>query len=207
MDAKWFRDRIADRELNQTRVGEMLGLHRSDITKIFNETRRLSPQEAADLARILAVPYEEVLRRAGVKLPQEKTAMVPVIGVADVAGVIDSHVDGPKKIARPSANFGDLSAIRIHAAHSPLDGWNAYFVPTSKIDPEAVGRMAVVAERAAGRGRNAPSKPMYLGVLEREPGRGNWQVTPLGHGHEPHVVDRVAVDWAAPVIWIQTNVA
>jgi len=201
MDAKWFRERIAAMDLNQTRAGALVGLDRSQFSKVLGGTRELSPQEAADLAKVLAVPIDEILRRAGVVVARETKATVPVVGVADAHGAISAKFDGPKRIERPYSGFGDLSAVRIEALHSPMDGWNAYFVPAIKIEPEAVGRLAVVSVKAG----RAGSK--YMGVLERETGRGNWRVAALSHGGEASVVDRLSVEWAAPVLWIQTNVA
>ena len=202
MDAKWFKERMAARDLNQTRTGLLLGLDRSQFSKVLGGTRELSPQEAADLAKVLAIPVEEVLRRAGVKVANETKATVPVIGVADVTGSISAKFDGPKRIERPNSGFGDLSAVRIDAPHSPLDGWNAYFVPAGKIEPEAVGRMSIVSVR----GGRSPSR--FLGVLERETSRGNWRVVALcSTSSASEIIDRAAIEWAAPVLWIQTNVA
>ncbi len=202
MDAKWFKERMQARDLNQTRLGELIGLDRSQFSKVLGGTRELSPQEAADLARVLAVPLDEVLRRAGVKVHAETRASVPVIGVADVSGAIATKFDGPKRIERPGSGYGDLSAVRIDAPHSPTDGWNAYFVPAVNIAPESVGRLSVVSSRVG----RAVSK--YLGVLERETSRGNWRVVALcSTSSASEIIDRAAIEWAAPVLWIQTNVA
>jgi hypothetical protein len=201
MDAKWFRDRMQDRELNQTKVATLIGwADRSTMSKVMAGSRQLHPQEAADMARILGVPLADVLRHAGVTVPKETTAQVPLVGTADERGIVAPGVEGSKRIERPLAGATELVAVRIRAARTPFNGWAAFFVPSSRLEPDAVGRLAVVQPR------NAKGKARYLGVLERGADRDQWQVTPLSGpiAVKPHTIDKTAVEWAAPVLWIMT---
>jgi transcriptional regulator with XRE-family HTH domain len=201
VDTKWFKDRMTDRKINQTQLGVLLGLERSAISKLLSDPpkRRMTLDEMADIAKFLAVPYQEVLKRAGVKVPSDSKALVPVVGQSDVAGVVDSHVESPARIERPAAQVANLSAIRVKALRHPMDGWNAFCVPSDVVEPDAVGRLAVVAVKG---GKDAPR---YLGTLDRESVRGGWRVTPLVSGVDAHVVPRLEMRSAAPVLWIQTS--
>jgi len=199
MNAQWFRDRMADRELNQTKVAAMLGWSdRSIMSKVLSGDRELSPQEAADLAQILGTPLGDVLRHAGVKVPKETTAMVAVVGTCDEKGIVSPGVDDPRRIERPLAGAAELVAIRI-AAPGPFNNWAAFFVPSARLEPDAVGRLAVLQPRVNGKA----SKARYLGFLERGADRNQWAITPLTGG-KPHLVDRASVEWSAPVLWIAT---
>lgn len=192
VDTKWFKDRLADKGISLRKLATSLSINHTFLSKSFRGERRLQPQEAADVARILGVPFQDVIERAGVELPKEPGTAVTIVGTVNSVGEISNAVKGPRRAERPVRAPDDTAALRIAAPGSALDGWIAYYVPSVRIEPEAVGRLSVVG--VAGDGR-------FLRVLTKGYERGKWALKGLTLGMED--VAEIGVEWAAPVIWLR----
>jgi transcriptional regulator with XRE-family HTH domain len=196
VNEKWFRDRITDRGTSARQVAHQMGLDPAAMSLMLRGKRGMSPQEAADLSQILGVSYEDVLKHAGIALPTDSKKMVPVVGVVDDAGLVSATVSGPRRVERSVGTRDDMAALRIQVPNDPTDGWTAFYVPSGRLEPDAVGRLAVVQARGKG-------APRYLGVLQKGYERDKWSLVPLRVGVAGARVDGVAVEWAAPVLWIR----
>lgn len=196
VNEKWFRDRITDKGTSARQIAHKMGLDPAAMSLMLRGKRGMSPQEGADLAQILGVTYEEVLRHAGIAIPTENKKMVPVVGVVDDSGVVSSTVSGPRRIERTIGTRDDMAALRIQVPNDPTDGWTAFYVPSSRLEPDAVGRVAVVQARGKGASR-------YLGVLQKGYERDKWTVVPLRVGDPGARIEGLTVDWATPVLWIR----
>ena len=87
----------------------------------------------------------------------------------------------------------NTQAIRIAAPGMPVDGWVAYFVPATKVEPEAVGRLAVVTLANKG-GR-------HVRVLQRGYAAGKGNLRSLVDA-SAELAD-VDIESAAPVVWVK----
>lgn len=65
-NTRWFQNRIADVRLSQRRVAKHLGLDPAAVSLMIRGKRKMSAAEAAELARLLGVTVNEVMRHAGI---------------------------------------------------------------------------------------------------------------------------------------------
>src|SRR5689334_12141934 len=143
VDVKWFKDRMADQKISQAKIAQALGMQRSGITKLFRKEKpqRFTLEIVNGFAAMLGVPAEEVMTAAGFRPPRETRAMVPVVGAVGIDGKVKP---AKGEAERPDKGADSLAAVRVEAPGDELDGWLAYYVPGSRLDPEAVGRLSVV---------------------------------------------------------------
>jgi transcriptional regulator with XRE-family HTH domain len=196
VDTKWFRDRIADRGLSARKIAKMLRMDAPAMSRMLNGKRKMQTDEAADLAGILGEPLDQVLRRAGIQVALESKATVWLTGVVNAQGEISPVGTGkPRSVERPGKGPEDLTGVLLRAPGNPKDGWVAYYVPSTRLEPDAVGRLSVV-ETSTNKSRQ------YLTVLTKGFERGKWTLTPfLSESVAP--IEDVDVVWAAPVLWIR----
>jgi transcriptional regulator with XRE-family HTH domain len=210
MDKTWFREKLEARDLNQSRVGVLLGLGRSQISKILNGTRELSPQEAADMARILGVPLDDLLRHAGVSVQTTAQNAAPIFGVATANGTIKTKFKGPHKIEPLGSAYSAARAVVLDNESGPLSGWAFFFDTVTRGYSAAVGLLAVVETAALeAKPTKQPRRDRVLvrshfwGILSHEDSE-RWRLSPL-NGAPTRLIERATVQWAAPVLWVQTN--
>lgn len=66
IDTRWFQDRLADKRMSQRKLASVMNLDPAAVSLMFRGRRKMSAAEAAEVARILNVEVDEVLRRAGI---------------------------------------------------------------------------------------------------------------------------------------------
>lgn len=193
----WFSTVLADRQISQRRLAEMLSLDYGAMSRTFKGTRRLQIDEAAEIAKILEKPLDEVLTHAGidVSLVARREGKVRVAGWADAELIV--QVEGQKGerwVARPPHTAPGLEAIRLRTAASAadsLDGAIAYYVPRPGIPAEAMGRWCVVT---------LPDGSRRIRVLRPGYRNGTYNLmSPFAGSVEEDVV----VESAAPILWVQ----
>ncbi|MES2348474.1 MAG: helix-turn-helix transcriptional regulator [Pseudomonadota bacterium] len=200
VDARWFKDRLADKQISQRQFAKMLGLDPSAITRFLDGDRNLSMDEAVAFATICGVTLDDVMRRTGVKLPSANgKGAAPVVGWVDDRGII--HQDGAdaahRTVPLPPECPADSVAVRYKApesASSVMDGWLYYYTRTERVPPEAIGKICVVQVKAG---------PAMLVHLRKGYTSGTYSIRPLAIGAE--MAENVVVERAAPILWIRTS--
>lgn len=196
IDSSWFRNRLTDRQMSQRGLARKLGLDAAAVSLMFRGKRRMQMHEAADVARLLGVPLDEVLAHAGIKAPTGQHEMhehtVPLVYWMDGQGEMHT-VDPGERIEITAALPNDVAACQCRTAMSPIehmDRWLLFFrAPTkSGVDPEAVGRYAVMRLHGG---------VMTAGHLRPGYKRGTYAV------HGPINLMDATVEWATPVVLIQ----
>ncbi|QMP18231.1 cI-like putative transcriptional regulator [Ralstonia phage RpY1] len=190
IDKVWFEDRIRARKTSQRQLAKLMGMDASAMSLMLNGKRRMRAKEAADVAGLLGVPVDEVLRHAGAPVAVDKRRNVPVVGYVGQDGAIEfGRAMGPRTAIAPSDCGEDCQAVRVQSG-TALDGWLLFYQPMEGVSLEAVGRLCVVktAEgedlvRVVGRGY----EPGFF-VLQR-----------LLGGDSEHVRLRSA----CPVLWVR----
>ncbi len=189
-DKRWFEQRIADKGWSMRRISIDMRLGADGLHKRLNGTRTVTASEAAALAHYISQPLDEVMRRLGHATDKNAKNPVTIVGVVDATGLV---VNAPKKMHiadRPPRAGADTVALRVQALSSPLDGWVAFYVPSTDVSTDAVGRLSV-SELADG--------SRYLRILQRGYDRGRWNLHALADGP---ALENVDVRWAAPVSFI-----
>lgn len=200
IDTRWFKDRLADRDLTQRKVAATLDLDPAAVSLLLKGVRRMQIDEAARMAELLGVTLDEVMAHAGIEPPLEARGTVPIVGwVADDGEVHPGRIAAPRRAPLPPLMHADTVALRLQMTpgeFSMMDGWLMYYAPEDRVVPEAVGRMAVVQLAAKG--------PRYVRILNRGYAAGKWTLTsPFRPWEERFRIEDVKIDWACPVAWIR----
>lgn len=193
VDTSWFRARLGDHGLSQRGAARLLGLDPAALSLTLRGRRAMKLTEAAELARLLGVPIEDVLARAGVEAMTGGMA-IPVAGWMD--GMCEIHLDA--ELGTVPHPGGDLapgsSAIQSRTAGTPLDYMDGWLIfagpPVERGAADHTGRLCLV-RMARG--------VTYLAQLRRGYRRGHWNL----NGPAASMND-VALDWSAPVSQILT---
>lgn len=191
IDAKWFRQQLAERGLSQRQLSRKLGLDQSAISLTFSGKRRMQFKEAADIARLFGLPVSEVLNHSGLRLDEGKPT-VPLSSVYDGHG--ESHcigVEGAERVAPPQPMADGSTAVHCRTAGSPLehmDGWIIFCdPPTTSIQLDQFCRVKI---------RNGVK---VLGVVRRGYKKGRYNISgPAGVLHDADI------EWVQPIKSIQT---
>lgn len=197
VDTRWFRQRLAERRLSQRGLARQLGLDPAAVSLMFRGKRRMQMSEAADVARLLGVPIDEVLAHAGVRAPAGGPAdlpdrSLPLVHWVDGHGEMHPLAPG-ERVEMRAALPDDAVVAQCRTAMSPLehmDRWLlAFSAPTKPgVQPDAVGRYAVM--RLAG-------GVMMAGYLRPGYKPGTYAV------HSASQIVDARLEWAAPVLLIQ----
>ena len=193
MDTKWFRDRLADRGLSQRALARQMGLDAAAVSLMLRGKREMKLTEAAEVARLLGVPADEVMQAAGVRIDSGGQA-VPIVGYVDGAGEFHWEQRSSASVAHPGGGLpAEIAAVECRTAGGPLahmHGWLLFGQASAPrgIQAEAVGRLSWCRLR---------NGVIYLAAPHRGVGRGRWDLT--GPAATAKGVD---LEWAAPVLLI-----
>ncbi len=201
IDTAWFRQRMAERQTSQRQIAFAIGIDPAAVSLMLRGIRKMQLSEASAIAELLGVTAMEVMERAGYDAPRDISATVRVVGTANDLGLVHfGRVDAPRVLPRPPEMPIDTVAVRLtlsRGAVAPgMDGWHLFYVPATKIEPEAVGRLSVV--KVAG-------GSAYTRVLTKGSKSGLWTLTGNAAKDEAkYRMDDVRVEWASPVVWVRT---
>jgi transcriptional regulator with XRE-family HTH domain len=192
VNTRWFQDRLSDRGMSQRGLARALGLDAAAVSLMLRGKRQMKLTEAADIARLLGVPVDDVLASAGVRL-DSGGAEVPLDGYIDGAG--EFHFERMGSVPHPGAGIPvDVSAVQCRTAGSPLahmDGWLLFGHakgPASGVPADAIGRMSWCRLK---------NGVIFLAAPTRSYHRGKWNLDgPAASSRD------VELEWATPVILI-----
>lgn len=203
VDSEWFFDRLKERKLSLRGMAKLMDMSPSSLSLRFGGTYKITMEEAVVMASLLGATFEEIVHRAGIKVPKDPSRSIRLIGV--VAGVTIKTGRGLGVIDRP----GPLPAGAV-AIKGVEPGWVYFYSPSQKLQPEAVNQLSVVegvpssgAKGGGGGPKGGAATPKsstetWLGVLERGSRGGVWNVRGVFGGG----VEGVKVLVATPVLVI-----
>lgn len=192
MDTRWFRDRLADRGMSQRALARHMGLDAAAISLMLRGRRTMKLTEAAEIARLLGVPAEDVIAAAGVRI-SSGGAQVPVVGWID--GQAEMHWEpAGETVPHPGGHLpANVSAVQCRTASTALahmDGWMLFadLDAARGVPADAIGRLSL-CKLAGG--------VMHLATLARSYTRGRWDLA--GPAADARAVD---LEFAVPVLMI-----
>lgn len=193
-DTKFFVERLTGKGLSIRRAAAMLNFDHAGLSRVLRGSKPAHIDLACDLARLLGVGLDDVIRKLGYDVPRESMSKVVLHGQVLKDGTVEPRSRGKSlgTVDRPRGMPDDVAAVQIAVPGEPFDGWVAYFIPGSGgIAPEAVGRLSHVKD---SEGRE------FIGILEKDRDRGKWHVKMLkaefGNGG-------IVAKAAAPIEWIR----
>lgn len=196
INTRWFKDRMADRQLTQRKVAKELDLDPAAVSLMLRGQRKIQIEEAPAMAELLGVPLADVLTAAGIDADAGAKGAVAVVGWVDDAGEVHmKRPEGPRKVAAPLGMPAAAVAVR-YQTRGPTDGWMAFYVPMTEVAADAVGQVCVVklASKEGG---------VFIRAVKKGYGKGLYNL--VGVQLDQGSLDGVQLLWAAPVLWFKTG--
>lgn len=194
IDTRWFTDRLAQRRMSQRGLAKLMGVDSSAISLMFRGKRKMTLEEAAQLAVLLDTTAQEILERSGVRVPAGDN-MVKVVGFMQGDTTVVMAGEGAHEMVEAPPNIPTRAvAIQARTAgteRAVWDGW-LYFVAEEQMNPQAaLGNEALVAVKGNGLLLTHVAKGYRKGTYNLINSRG--QVTP-----------NIELAWASPLYWVKT---
>lgn len=105
MDDKWFKKRQKEVGVTAEEIAREAGRTRSNVSHILNGHQKMSLDWARAFAKVLDVPLDEVMRRAGISGPEEAQRIAPGFAESDAAPFVGQGGD-QYKTKEVAACFG-----------------------------------------------------------------------------------------------------
>ena len=195
VNKRYFTQLLRDRDLSQRGLARLMHLDQSSLVRAFQGKRKFTTQETAQLARILSVPLDEVLRNLGVDVPMMSLAKGGTVAVTGqiVAGKVQfGRPAGPRTVAAPPNESAEgLQALR-YSDEGPLEGAYLYFRPVDGVPAEAIGRLCVCTIQGG---------EVLLASVRHGSQRATYTLRDLT-GRV--LLEDAWLESAAPVVWIKT---
>lgn len=174
IDSRWFRDLLADRKMTQREFASRVGCDPASLTLTLQGKRRMTIERAADFARELCIPVDDVMRRFGIG-SHETAARVPIIGYIDGAAEVTFTPEPIGKTVSPFLLPQDIAALTMRSTAGPLDmmhGWLFFVGPEMASAEGAIDRTAIVTAK----GHKRP----LLRLIRRGAAAGLYTLTGIG---------------------------
>lgn len=191
VNTKWFRERLAERDMSIRRLAKHLELDPSAVSLMLRGMRTMTADEANRISGLLTIPVTEVLAQAGIPIEEDARSMA-VRASIDARSVLHPitaksarRVTAPRDV--PAAGL----AMQVRAAELLQDGWVLFAGAFDARVQAMIDRLAVLELRGAGR---------VVGTVKRGYSDERFNIVPWLGG--PSVEDAEALS-AAPVLWIR----
>jgi lambda repressor-like predicted transcriptional regulator len=192
-NTKWFRDRLAERALSLRQLAKKIDLDPSALSLTFRGKRKMTLEEANQIANLLGVQVTEILRQAGVPVSDDVQG-VRLVGTVDARSVVKALTGGAKRIHAPADVPIEGYALQIRAANTFHDGW-VLFVSGDKTAPELMLDRVGVIYLANG--------DRIVGVMRRGYESDSYNVMPLLDMTGTGTLENQSVEAVATVLWMR----
>jgi transcriptional regulator with XRE-family HTH domain len=156
IDGGWFFDRLDDRGQSLRALSRYLGKDASAISRTFSGKRRMTMEEAVEIASFLGVPVTEVMQHAGIaREGEELGAKILLSATIGEDGVL-SPLAEPQPLPQPVLDKARLSigaarsrtviAAQVRATAGALSIWDdtvLLFSPADSVEAGAIGALAI----------------------------------------------------------------
>ncbi|HEX9835765.1 MAG TPA: S24 family peptidase [Alphaproteobacteria bacterium] len=198
-DKSWFQQRLKELGKSQRGLAAHLGLADARVTEIFNNRRRVSYDEAVDLAEFLECGLEEIVGRLGKTYVAQSGHRIPVVGYVGAGEVIyplDDHAQGAglDEIEPPPDESDGSFAVAVRGnsmAPRFKDGEYLGYSRERGLNPERCFGTECVVQTADGR--------KLVKILERGSRPGVFTLVSVNAAVP--IEHDVVLDWIAPVVW------
>jgi phage repressor protein C with HTH and peptisase S24 domain len=198
-DKVWFKARLKLLGKSQRGLAQHLGLDAARITEILNNRRRVSYDEAIDIAEFFETDLDQIVARLGKTYTSPSRRKVPVVGYVGAGEVIfamDDHERGagldeidvlPGEAEERFAVVvrGDSMAPRFK------DGEYLGYSRARGLDPERCHGLECVVQTRDGR--------KLVKIVERGRKKGTFNLISVNASIPPE--RDVMLEWVAPVVW------
>lgn len=156
IDGDWFHNQLEDRGQSLRSLARHLGKDASAISRTFSGKRRLTMEEAVEIAAFLGVSVTEVMHHAGITRDGEGLGpKILLSAVIDEDGEVRSLAEPqplPQAVldkaqhAIGASRNRQIIAAQVRASSGALSIWDdavLLFAPTDSIEPTAIGALSI----------------------------------------------------------------
>jgi len=195
IDTQWFIERLADRKMSQRGLAKLMGIDAAAVSLMLRGRRRMTLEDAAQIAVLLQSTTTEVLEAAGIQVTGSENR-IKVIGFMHGDSSVGLEAEGVHDLVdAPPGLPGDAVAIQCRTARTDqelVDGW-LYFLSEGHVNPDrAVGTFALVAIKNNG---------LQMAHIKRGYRKGTYNIS----DSTGRSMQNVELAWASPVFWIKTT--
>ncbi len=197
-DKAWFQDRLKALGKSQRGLAAHLGLDAARVTEILNKRRRVSYDEAVDMAEFLESGLDEVVARLG-KAAVQVRRRIPVVGYVGAGETIfamDDHSPGAgMDETEPPPDEGEGGfAVKVRGSSMAprfKDGELIGYSREKGLNPERCYGTECVVQTVDGR--------KLVKLLERGSRAGVFTLVSINAAVP--IEHDVELEWIAPVVW------
>lgn len=194
INSEWFASKLAERDMSQRSLARLMGMDASAMSLMLRGKRKITLEEAAQMAVLLNVTTNDVLQQAGVPV-QTSDRKIKVVGHMLGGGTVVLEAQGLHEMTNgPSDLPPDAVAIQCRTHNTSaehMDGWMLFMSGRHDNPASALDTTALVAVKGDG---------MQIGYIKRGYRRGTYNLTAMCNDTRSNV----ELAWAAPVLWIRT---
>jgi transcriptional regulator with XRE-family HTH domain len=193
VNSAYFYELLQDRQLSLRGLAKKIDMEPGALSLTFRGERRMKMEEASEIAQTLGVPLKEIMVAAGVENITTGERTIPVIGhLAGNLATLDFASSG-ERVAGPVDLPEEAYAVL------SLEGW-LYFIGRVQADVSNLIARFVFAKPAG-------ESEIVFGCLMRSHRPGAYNIMPNAavSAHAQPVRQGVALEWAAPVLWIKAQ--
>lgn len=191
MNTSWFRDRLADKKLSQRKLAQMLDIDAAAASLMLRGRRKMTPHEAHQIAVILGVPLNEVMRNAGIDVVEDVRKSV-IAAYVDERGQVISMPNGTHDVTLGPADCPvGTYAVQVRSHASVKDGWLLFVTPAQTPAADNMDQLCLVA---------TTDGKQYVAVVRRGYRRDTHNLI-LWPSDELMADSMVA--WSSTVLWIK----
>jgi hypothetical protein len=194
INKEWFLDRLREKKISQRGLAKKLGLDPAAITYMLKGERRMTQQEASNIAGILLVPVTEVMRQAGIDI-HDDIRKIPVAGYITGQSTVTTLAPGAEDhIIAPSDVPTDSYAIQARTQMSPAsfaDSW-LFIVSAARSAPHHnVGKLCLAASKTG---------QLYIGILSRGYKAAHYNMLLFLSNQ---TIENMDLLWSSPILWVK----
>ncbi|MCB5201681.1 helix-turn-helix domain-containing protein [Neorhizobium sp. T786] len=139
---RWFAERLRDKRMTQRALAKLLEMDPSSLSLLLHGKRRMRVEQAAEIAKLLGVPVNEVMRHGGADVREAVVtapATLPIVGWID--GENRAKLDWNSKGSRCDIPGYPPTAVCLQwrtsqNSGSLVDGWMLVTTPPREPDAE-----------------------------------------------------------------------
>lgn len=192
VDKAFFLNAIRDKGLSMRGLAKTMGLSsHSQLSNVFDGTRRLQLDEAAVLADALGVSIKEVMERTGARKAAPRRARLH--GYLSGSGEVTTQTNDLIRVQVPEELPVGCVAIQARTADTALswmDGWVFFGTQASEVEPGCVGRLSYV---------KVENGPAVVATVRRGYADGTYNLS------GPYAAESVRLEWASAILMTKND--
>lgn len=194
VNQEWFRERLRVIKMSQRTLAKKVGLDPASMSNTFSGKRRMTMEEAREIASHLMLPVTEVMRQAGIDVLDD-VRRIPVAGYIGAKGQVTLLPNGTHDtVIAPADTPTGSFALQMRRVNAIEDGWLYFVSGTQRSALECVDRLSLVA---LDDGR------LLKGVVRRGYKKDTYNLVVISEGEQ--VLENCKIAWGAPIVWIQPS--